>query len=66
MALLILLVWLLLLMVAWPVALLVLFAVPVLWLLSIPFRVVGIALEGLLALLRQIFLLPARLFGYRG
>jgi hypothetical protein len=60
------LLWVLLLMVAWPVALVLLIALPVLWLLSIPFRVVGIALEGLLALLRQIFLLPARLFGYRG
>jgi len=51
--------------VCWPVALLVLILWPVLWLLSIPFRIVGAALHGLLAFVSALFLLPARLLGYR-
>jgi hypothetical protein len=45
----------------WPIALLLAIFVPFLWLLSIPFRIVGFVLEGLLAFIRQLFLLPARL-----
>jgi hypothetical protein len=57
------LVWLLLLVVCWPLALLVLLAYPLVWLLLLPFRVVGIAVDGVLALLRAILFLPARLLG---
>jgi hypothetical protein len=60
-----LLLWLLLLVVCWPLALLALVAYPFLWLLSIPFRIVGGALEGLVALVRALFLFPARLLGGR-
>jgi len=42
-----LLLWLLLLVVCWPLAIVALVAYPFLWLLSIPFRIVGVALEGL-------------------
>ena len=56
-----LLLWILLLVVCWPLALLVLVLWPLLWLLSLPFRLVGIAFEGVFALLRAILLLPARL-----
>lgn len=45
----------------WPLVLLALVLYPVLWLLSLPFRLVGIAIEGVLALLRAIVLLPSRL-----
>ena len=58
-----LLLWLLLLVVCWPLALLALVAWPFLWLLSIPFKVVGAVLEGLVALVRALFLLPARVLG---
>jgi hypothetical protein len=58
-----LLLWLLLLVVCWPLALLALVAWPFLWLLSIPFRVVGAVLDGLVGLVRALFLLPARLLG---
>lgn len=58
-----LLLWLLLLAVCWPLALLALVAWPFLWLLSIPFRVVGAVLDGLVGLVRALFLLPARLLG---
>lgn len=57
------LLWLLLLAVSWPLALLALVLWPVVWLLSLPLRLVGLALEGAFALLRAIFLLPARLLG---
>lgn len=60
-----LLLWLLLLVVCWPLALLALVAWPFLWLLSIPFRVVGAVLEGLVDLVRALFLLPARIVGGR-
>lgn len=51
--------------VSWPIALFLMLLVPFLWLLSIPFRIVGIVLEALLALIRQLLLIPARLLGYR-
>jgi hypothetical protein len=60
-----LLVWALLLVLCWPLALLVLIAWPFLWLLSIPFRIVGALMEAMLALLKAIMFLPARMLGYR-
>ena len=60
-----LLLWTLLLVLCWPLALLVLVAWPFLWLLSIPFRIVGIVLGSILALVKSLLFLPARLLGYR-
>lgn len=54
------LLWLILLIVAWPLALLALVLYPFVWLLMLPFRLVGIAVEGVFELLRAILLLPAR------
>jgi hypothetical protein len=54
-----------LLVLFWPLALLVLVLWPILWLLSIPFRVIGMAMQALLALVRVILFLPARILGYR-
>jgi hypothetical protein len=51
--------------ISWPIALFLMFLVPFLWLLSIPFRIVGVVLEALIALIRQILLIPARILGYR-
>jgi len=59
------LLWLLLFVVCWPLAILALVLWPVVWLLTLPFRLVGIAVEGVLALLRAIVLLPARILGRR-
>jgi len=59
------LLWLLLLVVCWPLALLALVLWPVVWLLSLPFRLVGILVEGVFALLRAVVTLPARLLGWR-
>lgn len=56
--------WCLLLAICWPLALLLLIALPVIWLLSLPFRLVFHVVEGVLAFLRALFLLPARILGY--
>ena len=58
-------IWAILFAIAWPIALLLLVLIPFLWILSIPFRIVGFVLEGALALIRQILLLPARMLGFR-
>ncbi|HKC16680.1 MAG TPA: hypothetical protein VKC11_08240 [Steroidobacteraceae bacterium] len=57
------LLWLLLLILCWPLALLALLLWPIVWVISIPFRILGIAFEGVFALLRSIVMLPARLVG---
>lgn len=59
------LLWLLLLVICWPVAILALIAWPFVWLLSIPFRLLGIAVEGVFGLLRALVTLPARVLGGR-
>ena len=46
-------------------ALLALVLYPLVWLISLPFRLVGIAVEGVFEFLRAILLLPATIFGYR-
>ncbi|MCF7734336.1 MAG: hypothetical protein K9M98_12335 [Cephaloticoccus sp.] len=61
-----LLLWSLVLVLCWPLALLVLVLWPFLYLLSIPFRIVGSLMEALLALVKTLLFLPARLLGYRG
>jgi len=55
------LLWCILFVLCWPLAVLALIAYPFVWLLSLPFRIVGITLDGVFALLRAIFLLPVRL-----
>ena len=57
------LLWLILLIFCWPLALLALVLYPFVWLLLLPFRILGIAVDGVLALLRAIFLFPARVLG---
>ncbi len=59
------LLWLLLLVVCWPLALLALVLYPLVWLLLLPFRLVGVAVEGVFELLRALVLLPARVLGRR-
>jgi len=64
--LLVLVAWFLLLLLCWPLAIGALVLWPIVWLLSLPFRLVGIAFEALLALVRAVLMVPARLLGYRG
>jgi hypothetical protein len=59
------LLWLFLLVLCWPIALLALVLYPIVWLLILPFRIVGIAVEGVLAFLKALFFLPARVLGAR-
>jgi hypothetical protein len=59
------LVWVLLLVLCWPLALLALLLYPIVWLLLLPFRLVGIAVGGVLAFLKGIVMLPARILGAR-
>jgi hypothetical protein len=55
--------WLLLLIFCWPLALLALILYPLVWLILLPFRLVGIAVEGVFAFLRALIMLPARVLG---
>jgi len=57
------LLWIVLLVVCWPLALLALLLYPLVWLLLIPFRILGLAVDGVLELVRALFFLPARLLG---
>lgn len=54
------LLWLILLLFCWPLALIALVLYPVAWLLLLPFRIVGIAVGGVLQLLWAVVTLPAR------
>jgi hypothetical protein len=45
----------------WPLAVLALVLYPLVWLLLLPFRLVGIAVGGVLELVSAIIFLPARL-----
>lgn len=54
------LLWCLLLVLCWPLALIV---YPIVWVLLLPFRVVGIAVGGVFALLGAIIMFPARVLG---
>ncbi len=53
--------WLVLFVVCWPLALAALVLYPIVWLLLLPFRLVGVAVEGVFTLLKGILLLPGRL-----
>jgi hypothetical protein len=55
------LLWCILLVFCWPLALLALALYPLVWLLLLPFRLVGIAVEGALELVRAIIFLPVRI-----
>jgi hypothetical protein len=55
------LLWCILLLLCWPLALAVLVLYPLVWLLLLPFRVLGIAVGGVLELVRAILFLPVRL-----
>lgn len=54
------LLWCVLLVLCWPVALLALLLYPLVWLLLLPFRIVGIAVTGILEFIRALVMLPAR------
>jgi hypothetical protein len=55
------LLWLILLVLSAPLAILAIVLYPIVWLLLLPFRLLGIAVDGVLSLIKSIFLLPAKL-----
>ena len=55
------LLWLILLVFCWPLALLALLLYPLVWLLALPFRLLGIAVNGVFELLGALIRLPARI-----
>jgi hypothetical protein len=57
--------WCLLLFFCWPLALVALVLYPLIWLILLPFRIVGIAVDGVLELVKAIIFLPARVLGGR-
>jgi uncharacterized membrane protein YgaE (UPF0421/DUF939 family) len=57
--------WFVLFALSWPLAILVLILAPLVWLLSLPFRLLGLIIGALFALLKSLLLLPARVLGYR-
>ena len=57
------LLWMILAVLCVPLALLVLVLFPLIWLILLPFRLFGIAVEGVLELFRALVMLPARLLG---
>jgi len=54
------LLWCILLVLCWPLALLALILYPIVWLVLLPFRIVGIAVGGILEFFRALVMLPAR------
>ena len=56
-----LLLWCILFVLCWPLALLALFIYPLVWLLLLPFRILGIAVDGALGLIRGVVMFPVRL-----
>jgi len=52
--------------VSWPLALLALVLTPILLVLALPFLLLGLTISALLALLKLLLFLPARILGYRG
>jgi hypothetical protein len=54
------LLWCVLFILCWPLALAALFLYPIVWLILLPFRIVGIAVGGVLELVWVLITLPAR------
>ncbi len=57
------LIWVVVLIFCWPLAILALLLYPLVWLLLLPFRLIGIAVDGVFGFLRAIVTLPARVLG---
>lgn len=54
------LLWCILLVICWPIALLALILYPIVWLLLLPFRLLGIAVGGVLELIGSLIAFPGR------
>lgn len=58
--------WCILFVLSWPLALVALVLFPLVWLVALPFRLIGVCIGAVLALLKGLLFLPARVLGYRG
>jgi hypothetical protein len=54
------LLWCIVLVLCWPLALLAVLLYPLVWIVLLPFRIVGLAVDGVLGMVRGIVMLPAR------
>jgi len=57
--------WCILFVLCWPLALLAAVLLPVVWLIALPLRLIGITVSAVVALMRAVLFLPARLLGGR-
>lgn len=57
------LIWIVVLFFCWPLAFLAIILYPFLWLFLLPFRLIGIAVDGVFEVIKAIITLPARLLG---
>ena len=55
------LLWLLLLFICWPIAIAALFLYPIIWIFLLPFRLLGIAVDGVFDIIKAIFTLPSKI-----
>ncbi len=54
------LLWCVLFLFSWPLALAALLLYPIVWVILLPFRIVGIAVHGVLELVAALILLPIK------
>jgi hypothetical protein len=59
------LLWVLLFILCWPLALFAILLYPLIWLLLLPFRLIGLAVEGVFETLRALIMLPSRIINGR-
>ena len=52
--------WVILLILCWPLALVLIILYPIIWLLALPFRLIGITVEAVFKLIRELLMLPFR------
>jgi len=57
------LIWVVVLVLCWPLAILALLLYPLVWLILLPFRLIGIAVDGVFSLLKAVVMLPSRVLG---
>ncbi|HET9863972.1 MAG TPA: hypothetical protein VFP37_11055 [Steroidobacteraceae bacterium] len=60
------LLWCLLLVICWPVAILAILLWPLVWLILLPFRLIGIAVDGVFSFLRALVMWPGRVLSGGG
>jgi len=52
------LLWVILFILCWPLAIILIVLYPIIWLLALPFRLIGITVEAVFKLIRELLMLP--------